>query len=428
MNNLVIICSLILLLFLFLKVPVYISVLGASVVYFFCDPAINPMIFAQKVISGTEGLSLLAIPFFVAAGIFMNYTGVTERIMHFCEVMTSRMYGGLAQVNILLSTLMGGLSGSSLADAAMESKMLVPTMIENGFSLPFSAVITAASGMVVPLIPPGVGLIIYGVINNISIGKLFVAGIGPGIVLSITLMIFTRFYSKKRKFLPKRKDKITVKEKIEAFKPAFWPLMLPIIIIGGVRLGIFTASESGAVAIVYAILLGLCYHELTFHKFLAGCKEAAVTTSSIMLIIAAATAFSWILTKEQVPQHFSEWMVSVIHNKYVFLAMTNVFLIVVGMFIEGNASMIVLAPILAPVASSFGIDPIHFAMVYIFNCTIGAFTPPMGTLMFVVCGVTKCSTKDFIKEAIPFYLLFLLDMIVLTYIPQFSTFLVDLIY
>jgi len=428
MNNLIIICSLVLLVLLFLKVPVYISVLGASAVYFLGDPAINPMIFAQKVISGTEGLSLLAIPFFVAAGIFMNYTGVTERIMHFCQVMTSRMYGGLAQVNILLSTLMGGLSGSSLADAAMESKMLVPTMLKDGFSLPFSAVITAASGMIVPLIPPGVGLIIYGVINNISIGKLFVAGIGPGIVLSITLMIFTRFYSKKRNYSPKRTDKISVKEKVEAFKPAFWPLLLPVIIIGGVRLGIFTASESGAVAIVYAILLGVCYRELTLQKFFRGCKEAVTTTASIMLIIAAATAFSWILTKEQIPQHFSEWMVSIIHNKYIFLAMTNVFLIIVGMFIEGNASMIVLAPILAPVASSYGIDPIHFAMVYIFNCTIGAFTPPMGTLMFVVCGVTKCQTKDFIREAIPFYILFLADMLVLTYIPQFSTFLVDLIY
>ncbi len=427
MTNLIIICGIILLVLLFLKVPVYISILAASAVYFFAS-SINPIIFAQKVISGTEGLSLLAIPFFVSAGIFMNHAGVTKRIMHCCEVLTARMYGGLAQVNVLLSTLMGGLSGSSLADAAMECKMLVPQMERKGFSKPFSTVVTAASGMIVPLIPPGVGLIIYGVINNISIGKLFVAGIGPGIVLSVTLMVFVRYVSKQRNYLPTRTSKIPAREKFDAIKVAFLPMLLPIIIIGGVRLGVFTASESGAVAIVYSLLLGLLYRELSWKNIFEGCKETVNTTASIMLIIAAATAFSWVLTKEQIPQQFSEWMISVIDNKYMFLAMANVFLIAVGMFVEGNASMIVLAPLLQPVAVSYGVDPVHFAMVYIFNCTIGAFTPPMGTLMFVCCGVTKCSTTAFIKEARPFYLLFLVDMLVLTYFPPLTTFLVDLIY
>ena len=402
MNNLVIICAILLLVLLFLKVPVYIAVLSASAVSFIGTPGMNLSIFAQKTISGAEGLSLLAIPFFVCAGIFMNYTGVTKRIMNCCEVLTARMPGGLAQVNILLSTLMGGLSGSSLADAAMQCKMLVPTMESKGYSKSFSTVITAASGMVVPLIPPGVGLIIYGCINNISIGKLFIAGIGPGIVLCVTLMIFTHFLSKKRGYLPSRTTKIPVSEKIAAVRPAFLPLLLPIIIIGGVRIGVFTASEAGTVAIVYAVLLGLLYKELTLKNV--------------------------ILTKEQIPQQFSQWMISNIHNKYVFLIMVNIFLLIVGMFIEGNASMIVLAPLLHPVAMAYGIDDIHFAMVYIFNCTIGAFTPPMGTLMFVSCGITKCPTKDFIKEAVPFYILFAIDIIVLTYIPQLTTFLVNVFY
>lgn len=428
MNNVVIVCAIVLLVLLFLKVPVYISVLAASALYFVGTPGINFSIFAQKTISGAEGLSLLAIPFFVCAGIFMNYTGVTKRIMGFCEVMTSRMYGGLAQVNILLSTLMGGLSGSSLADAAMQCKMLVPTMEEKGYSKAFSTVVTAASGMVVPLIPPGVGLIIYGCINNISVGKLFVAGIGPGVVLCVTLMIFTRFVSKKRGYLPSRTEKIPVKEKVDAFKPAFFPMLLPIVIIGGVRLGIFTASEAGVVAVVYAVILGVCFKELTLENIKKGCKETVTTTAGIMLIVAAATCFSYILTKEQIPQTFSQWMISTVHNKYLFLMVCNVFLLIVGMFVEGNASMIVLGPLLHPVAVAFGIDPIHFAMVYIFNCTIGAFTPPMGTLMFVTCGITKCPTKEFIKEAVPFYVLFLIDIIVLTYIPQLSTFLVDLVY
>lgn len=426
--NVIGLSCILLLVMLFLKVPVYISVLAASAVYFIGNPGTNAAIFAQQVLAGAQGLSLLAIPFFVMAGVFMNYTGVTRRVMDCCAALTARMPGGLAQVNILLSTLMGGLSGSSLADAAMEAKMLVPPMEAHGFSKSFSAVITAASGMVVPLIPPGTGLIIYACINNISVGQLFVAGIGPGLFLTFNLMVFTHFLSKKRGYAPMRTTKLPLREKWAAIRPALLPLMLPIIIIGGVRIGVFTASEAGTVAIVYALLLGILYHEMTLTDFAKSCKETVTTTSSIMLIVAAASCFSWVLTREQIPQTFASWMMGTIHNKYFFLFIVNIFLIIVGMFVEGNASMIVLSPLLHPVALAFGIDPIHFAMVYIFNCTIGAFTPPMGTLMFVVCGITKCPTKDFIKEAIPFYVLFFIDIIILAYFPPLSTFLVDLIY
>lgn len=417
-----------LLVMLFIKVPVYISVMAASMIYFLINPKTNSVIFAQQVLAGSQSLPLLAIPFFVMAGVFMNYTGVTRRIMDMCAVLTARMHGGLAQVNCLLSTLMGGLSGSSLADAAMEAKMLVPSMRAHGYSNAFASVITAASGMVVPLIPPGTGLIIYACINNLSVGQLFVAGIGPGIFLTVTLMVFVRFYSKAHGYYPERTEKITLSEKWHAIVPAIPPLLLPIIIIGGVRVGVFTANEAGTVAIVYALFLGVIYHEMKMTDFFKGCKETVTTTSSIMIIVAAASCFSWILTKEQVPQNFANWMVNVISNKYIFLLVVNVFLIIVGMFVEGNASMIVLGPLLHPVAVAFGINPVHFAMVYIFNCTIGAFTPPMGTLIFVTCGITKCPTKDFIRESVPFYMLFLFDIILLTYFPPLSTFLVDLLY
>ncbi len=413
----------------FSGIPIAYALFASSLFYFGVLNTGSPTdLILQKFITSTQSFPLLAIPFFVMAGAIMNYAGISTKLMSFADVLTGHLPGGLAQVNVLLSMLMGGVSGSANADAAMQCKMLVPTMESKGYSKSFSTVITAASGMVVPLIPPGVGLIIYGCINNISIGKLFIAGIGPGIVLCVTLMIFTHFLSKKRGYLPSRTTKIPVSEKIAAVRPAFLPLLLPIIIIGGVRIGIFTASEAGTVAIVYAVLLGLLYKELTLKNVMQGCKETVTTTASIMLIVAAATCFSWILTKEQIPQQFSQWMISNIHNKYVFLIMVNIFLLIVGMFIEGNASMIVLAPLLHPVAMAYGIDDIHFAMVYIFNCTIGAFTPPMGTLMFVSCGITKCPTKDFIKEAVPFYILFAIDIIVLTYIPQLTTFLVNVFY
>lgn len=428
MSDILILSSIVMLVLLFMKVPVYLSILGGSLVYFLLNPNVNSIVFAQQAITGTESISLLAVPFFVCAGVFMNYTGVTKRIMDFCAVITGRMCGGLAQVNVLLSTLMGGLSGSNLADAAMEAKMLVPEMERNGFSKEFSSVVTAASAMITPLIPPGIAMILYGCIANVSIGKLFISGFGVGTLLCVTMMILVRFVSKKRGYLPLRETPVTKKEFWAAFKPAILPLCLPIIIIGGIRIGVFTATEAGAVAIVYAMILGLFYREMRFRDLIQGLKETVCTTTSIMLIVSAACVFSWILTKERVPQMLTSYIVQVIDNKYMFLFIINIFLLLVGMFIEGNASMIILVPLLAPIAAQYGIDEIQFAMVYIFNNAIGALSPPMGTLMFVTCSITKCKTGLFIREAVPFYILLVIDLLLLTYVPFLTTGLVNLFY
>ena len=428
MSNVLMLSAIVMLVLLFFKVPVFIAVLGGSMVYFVMNPGINTVIFAQQAIIGTEKISLMAIPFFVCAGIFMNYTGVTKRIMDFCEVVTGRLPGGLAQVNVLLSTVMGGLSGSNIADAAMESKMMVPEMTKKGFSLEFSSVVTAASSMITPLIPPGIAMILYGCIANVSIGKLFISGFGVGGLLCVSMMILVGVISKKRGYGLLTTEKLTWSKFWTALKPAILPLLLPVIIIGGIRIGIFTATEAGAVAILYAAFLGFIYHEMHIKDMIQGLKETVCTTASIMLIVSAASVFSWILTKEMIPQMFTQWMISVIHNKWIFLVAVDIFLIFVGMFVEGNASMIVLVPLFAPAATAYGIDPIHFAMVFIFANAIGAFTPPMGTLMFVTCGVTKCSTKDFIKEAVPFYALLFGCLLILTFIPICSTGLVNIIY
>lgn len=421
MNGVLALASIVMLVLLFLKVPVFISVLGGAAIYFVLNPGVNAIVFAQQAITGAESISLLAIPFFVCAGIMMNYTGVTARIMGFCEVLTGRMYGGLAQVNVLLSTLMGGLSGSNLADAAMEAKMLVPEMEKKGFSKEFSTVVTAASAMITPLIPPGIAMILYGCIANVSIGDLFISGIGVGGLLCITMMILVRFVSKKRGYAPLRTTRVSGKEFGAALKPAILPLCLPIIIIGGIRMGLFTATEAGAVAIIYSMLLGVIYHEMRWDDLKRGFKETVCTTSSIMLIVAAAGVFSWVLTKERIPQQLTEWIVATIDNKYIFLLIVNIFLLIVGMFIEGNASMIILVPLLHPIALAYGINEIQFAMTYIFNNAIGALSPPMGTLMFVTCGITGCKTGKFIKEAVPFYLLLVVNLLLITYVPAFST-------
>lgn len=275
--------------------------------------------------------------------------------------------------------------------------------------------------MVVPLIPPGTGLIIYACINNISVGQLFVAGIGPGLFLTVCLMIFTHYLSKSRGYAAMRTTKLSVSEKWAAIRPAVLPLLLPIIIIGGIRIGVFTATEAGAVAIVYAVMLGFIYREMRWEDMKKGFKETVCTTSSIMLIVAAAGVFSWVLTKERVPQQLTEWIVATIDNKYVFLLIVNIFLLIVGMFIEGNASMIILVPLLHPIAMAYGINEIQFAMTYIFNNAIGALSPPMGTLMFVTCGITGCKTGAFIKEAVPFYILLVINLLLITYVPVFST-------
>lgn len=427
-NNAVVLGTVVLLVLLFLEIPVFASLLAGSVTYFVLTPNIPTQIIAQRVISGIESIPLLAVPFFVCAGVFMNYSGVTKRVMDFCQVIIGKLPGGLAQVNILLSTLMGGLSGSNLADAAMQSKMLVPEMEKIGFSKEFSSVVTASSAMITPLIPPGIAMIIYGSVANVSIGKLFIAGIGPGVLLCISMMILVGVISKKRDYPVGREESITAKELGQATKHALLPLFLPIIIIGGIRLGIFTPTEAGAVAIIYALMLGIMYKEMSMENIIDGLKETINSTSSIMLIVGGASAFAWILTRERIPQRVTEIIINMISNKYVFLMVVNVFLIFVGMFIEGNAAMIVLVPLLAPVAAQYGIDEIHFAMVFIFNMAIGALSPPMGTLMFVTCGITKCKIKDFIIEAIPFYILLIVCLLLLTYFPIFTTGVVNLFY
>jgi tripartite ATP-independent transporter DctM subunit len=424
----ILVASFLMLVCLFIKVPVFISVLLGSMTYFIASSDVPSLIFAQRIVAGIESTTLLAIPFFIAAGVFMNCSGVTSRVMKFCTVVTGKMAGGLAQVNVLLSTLMGGLSGSSLADAAMEAKMLCPEMERQGYSKEFSTVVTATSAMITPLIPPGIAMILYGSIANVSIGKLFIAGIGPGLLLCLSMMLLVSRISKKRGYVPIRTEKLPKGEVWSAFKEAFFPLCLPVIIIGGIRLGIFTPTEAGSVAIVYAIVLGLSYKELDLKGVLSAFKDTVITTAGIMMIVGAASCFAWILTRERAPQALTALIVANVHNKYLFLVILNIFLLFVGMFIEGNAAMIVLVPLLAPIAAAFGINEIQFAMVFIFNMSIGAMSPPMGTLMFVTCGVTGCKIDAFIKEAVPFFLLLGACLLLLTFVPVCSTLFVNLLY
>ena len=356
MDSVVILSCVLMLVFLFMKLPVFIAILGAAVTYFFLHPELSSSILVQRILAGSQSIPLLAIPFFVCAGVFMNYTGVTKRIVNFCESIVGNIIGGIGHVTVLVATLMGGLSGSNLADAAMEAKMLVPEMRKRGFSNAFASVLVATSAIITPLIPPGIAMIIYGSIANVSIGKLFIAGIGPGLILCVALMLLVGVVSYKRGYRNPHKVDTSPKRIWTTFKGAFLPLCLPVIIIGGIRIGAFTPTEAGAVAIVYSLFLGLVYREMKLKDIITGLKETVLTSSSIMLIIGAASAFAWVLTRERVPQYCTELFINYLNNAVVFLLIVNLFLLIVGMFIEGNAAMIILVPLLAPLAHHFGGD------------------------------------------------------------------------
>ncbi len=402
---------------IFVKVPVFVSVMSACLTYFVLNPDANIQMAAQRITSGLESTSLLACPFFILAGVLFNYCGVTDRLVEFCTLVTGRMTGGLAQANILLSTIMGGMSGSSNADAAMEAKVLVPPMEKSGLSKPFSTVITAFSSIITPLIPPGIGMILYGTLANASIESLFMWGLSIGAFMCVSMIGLTEIIAKKRGYTPYRRERATAKEWKRVLKLSWPALMLPVVIIGSIRVGAVSPSEAGAVAVVYSLILGIVWGEIDGKKFIKAMRESASTIGALMLIVATAAIYSWILTKEQLPQVIAEALLGSVSNKYVFLLVVNLFLLLVGMLMEGAAATIILVPLLAPIAQMYGIDLVHFGMVVVFNMSIGGVSPPIGTLMFVTCGVTNCKIKDFLKEGIPYFVYMLILLMLITYLP-----------
>lgn len=423
----VLISSLTLILGFVINLPIFLSVLAAILVYFFLAGDASPMIAVQRIIGGAENVTLLAIPFFVMLGNLMNYTGITKRMLRLAEVLTGHLSGGLAQANVLLSTLMGGLSASNLADCAMLTKMLVPEMTRLGYNKAFSAAVTAAGSLITPIIPPGIALIIYGFVADVSIGKMFSAGILPGLLCAAVLMITIYIVSKKRGYKPARQHGPTLTEFLSALKDASLGLLLVLVIIGGIRFGVFTATEAGAVAVIYVMVVGgLVYKEMKWSHIKNAILETARSTAGIMLIIMTCSAFAWILTWEQIAQNVAAFITGFSTNPYVFLTILNIFLLILGMFIEGNAAIIVLTPLLMPTVKALGIDPIQFGIIMILNLAIGCLTPPMGTVMFVATSLTGIKVSEFVREAIPLLIALLVALALVTFVPFISTFIPNL--
>ena len=394
----------------FAGLPIVYALFGSTFFYFLVlDPSTQCWLLLQKVMNSTQSFSMLAIPFFIMSGSVMNFGGISDKMMDFCECVTGHMRGGLAQVNVLLSMLMGGCSGSANAD---------------------SAAITAASSAATPVIPPGVNLIVYCLIAQASLGRTFAAGYVPGILMSLSMMITVAIIAKKRNYPTTREKfppaKVVAKQALDSF----WGLFFPFGIILGMRFGMFTPSEGGAVAVLYCFVIGkLVYKRLSFRKhFVPIVLDTIAGTSSVVLIMVSASVFGQYMTWINLPKIVTTAVLNLTSNKYAFLMLTNVILLIMGMFLEGGAALMIITPLLLPVARSLGIGVYHFGLVAIVNIMIGGITPPFGSMMFTTCGITKCPISDFLKEVWPFIVCLILVLLLLTFCPTLINIVPDLIY
>lgn len=406
----------------FLNVPVAYSMIMSGAVYFLFAPnSMSLDMMMQKMVSANSSFTYLAIPFFVCAGVVFEYAGITRRLMHLAELLVGHIQGGMAQVNILLSCMMGGLSGSANADAALESKMLVPEMVRLGYDRDFSTVVTVASSCITPIIPPGIILILYASASDVSVAKMFYSGYIPGIIITITMMIMTWFISKKRHYKPSRDRIASLPEFGKALLSGLPALFVPFGLVLGLRIGLFTPTEGGAVCVVYSLIIGFfVYREIKISDLPQIISESVTGTAGVMFILSGANALSIYLTWERVPNMISQAILTNIHSPYVFLFMVNILLLVIGMFFDGGAAMILLAPLLVPAAQGLGIDLVHFGLVLSVNLTIAGMTPPFGNMMFVSTSITGTSIAEYAKACIPYIILMIACLFLFTYCPQIS--------
>ena len=404
-----------------LGVPVGLILLMLSVTYVLMEPALMDVVLAQRIVQGTQSFPLLAVPLFILVGELMNISGISRRVIDFAAAATRRMWGGLAQTNVLLSTLLAGMSGSANGDAAMQAKIIVPEMSKRGYPLPYSTALTAVSSLIAPLIPPGIGLILFGFVTNTSIGQLFAAAIVPGFLLALMMLVQANITTRINKWDPPRSIQPGGPSLGRLFLGALPAIMLPVLIILGIRGGVFTPAEAAGVAAIYTVICVIAYREATWSQVLAALRSTVSATVAILPILAASTAFSWVLTFEQVPQTIAGGLLSFTDNPTLMLALIAVVILVSGAVIEGTALILILGPIFLPVTNALGIDPLHYGVVFVLMAHLGGVTPPVGTIMFTTCTITKTPLVEFIKAAFPMILTYLAFALVLILMPALST-------
>lgn len=382
------------------------------------------VVIPQRMVGGIDSFPLLAVPFFILAANLMNSAGITDRLFRFAHMIVGSVRGGLAHVNVVASIIFSGMSGSAVADAGGLGSMEIRAMREAGYKPAFAAAVTVASCIVGPLIPPSIPLVIYGVLADASIGRLFLGGVVPGVITGGALMIMISFLARRRN-LP-ISEPVTRREAMIAGRKAILPLMTPVIIIGGIAWGVFSPTEASAAASLYALILGtVIYRELDAARIFTVLLDTGRMTASICLIVATATAFAWLLTALQIPQQTAAWLVSISDDPLMLLIIINVVVFIAAFFIEGLAIMILVVPVMMPTMASVGIDPVHFGVVLVFNLMIGLMTPPMGVGLFVVSSVSNIRVEAIAREVIVFLVPLLVVLGLLIAFPSLVTGLPD---
>lgn len=403
---------------LLIRVPISIVLGVTSIVYLVTSGNSGLLVSVpQRIYSGMESFSYIAIPLFMLAGELMNQGGITNRLIRFSQTLVGHFKGGLAYVNVIANTFLASILGSSLAQTAMMSRVMVPAMEKEGYKREFSTATTAASAMMGPIIPPSMIFILYSVGAGVSVGSMFLAGIIPGILLACSFIVLLIYYGY-RLNLPKS-DRKPVKEIITSFLQVIPALSVPTVIIWGILSGVFTATESAAIACLIAMLTGLfVYRELKIKNFPKILVNTALTTATVTLLIAMAKLFGLVLTFERIPQVMAEWMVTLTESPLMFLIIINIFMLLVGMVMDGIAALILLTPIIVPMALLYGIDPIHLGVILCLNVVIGSLTPPVGAGLFIASSVANVKLEHLVKSIAPFLIVALLVLFLITYFPE----------
>ena len=410
---------------LIVGVPIAFVLCGSSIIAILSTGDIHNAIVIQRMFSGSGSFTLLAIPFFVLAGSLMSSGGISKRLVNLCNSLFGHISGGLAMVAIITCAFFAAISGSSAATAAAVGTIIIPEMLKHKYDKDFAGATVASSAELGVIIPPSIGLIQYGVATGTSISDLFMAGFLPGIFICLVLCVVAHFLCKKQGFEPSKKA--TRQEKIQAFKDAILAILMPVIILGGIYSGVFTPTEAAVIAVFYGLIVGVfVYKEIKLSGIPRILTDSAITMSTVLLIMSASTIFGWILTKLQIPQAVAKGFLGISASKYIFLLLVNVLLLFIGMFCEAGAAMVILAPLLAPVAQTLGIDLVHFGIIMMANLAIGMMTPPVGVNLYVVCDTAKVKIEGMFPYLVKYFLALVAGVLIITYVPQLSLLLVNL--
>lgn len=410
--------------FLVSGMPVAFALALASFPVFVLTGTMPPTVAIQKMVTATQSFPLLAVPFFIFAGNLMNSTGITERLVKFARLLTGWLAGGLGQVSIALSLMMGGISGSAVADASMEARLLGSSMVnQGGYSRATAAAVLAFGSIITATIPPSIGLILFGFINEVSIGRLFLAGVVPGVLLTATLMVTAWIVAKRNGYAPDLSEPPSLRQLAGSFRESVWALAFPIILIVGFRFGFFTATEAGAFLVFYALFIGFfVYRELSLEKLYGAIKSTVSDLGMVMLLIMMAAVLGYAVTIEQGPQQIAAAMTSLTEEPVLILILVLLLLLVSGMFLEGAANILLVTPIVLPVLMQAGFDAVHMGILMVTLINIGGLTPPVGVIMFTVCGILDVKTGAFSLAALPYFVAILIFLAVLIAFPTLSLF------